>query len=77
MLPDRPASMRRGRPARGRGAALRALLCALLGLLLAAGGAAPAVAADHLTRLLKRVDLAEVFPGAERLGDPEGSPGVS
>ncbi len=36
----------------------------------------PAKAADHLMRLLKRAGPADLVPGADRLGEPEGSPPV-
>ncbi len=55
------------------GASASLLVIALL--LLAAP--APVMAADHLTRLLKRASPADLVPGADRLGKPEGSPPVA
>lgn len=57
-----------------------AMLCRLFlyALILAMGlqGAGNALAASQLERLLSKVELKTVFPGAERLGPVEGSPPV-
>ena len=39
--------------------------------------AAPAQAAPQLARFLKRVPVAEIFPGADRIGEPKGEPPIA
>ena len=53
------------------------LRCLLLTLLLALCIAAPAAESAELGRFLKGLQPSEIFPGADRLADLEGSPPVA
>ena len=77
MAPRQPEAGRRGVAVEGSATAGHGALLVLVALLSVLQPASELRAAEQLGRFLKRVEAAQILPGADRLGVPVGSPPVA